>query len=120
MDFGVGRDAAGARGPHTLACAVERQTVIAAFQRIALDAPFGQGQLSVRAGIFEPDQFSGFGAEYADLFTKHDDLLQLTGDLMIPGCDVPSVLQKHRLVLSVHRRKVSAEFRLFLKSPKNE
>lgn len=52
-------------------------------------------RLAVRAGVFKRDQISGFGAEHANLFAKHHDLLQIARDLMIPGGDIPSVLQKH-------------------------
>ena len=94
-DLRGGRDAPPAGCPDALSRAVEGQSVIAAFHRVALDASLGQRQLAMRAGILQGDNLAFAVAEHANLFAKDKDLLEAVSDLVAPGRDIPGVLQKH-------------------------
>jgi hypothetical protein len=75
--------------------------MIAAFDSVAFDAAFAQGQLAVRAGVFQPDKFACFCSINADIFAQDSNLLKFAGDFVIPRGNIPCILQKHIRVLSV-------------------
>ena len=95
VDVGAGRDAVLSRNAHAGAFAVKGQPMISAFDVVALDAPFRQGQLAVRAGVQKCDRGTRFGPVDNDLFAQDHDLLRLAGDLVVPGSDVPGVAKIH-------------------------
>ena len=79
---------------------VEGQAVIAAFHVVALDAAHGERQLAMGTGIFERGRASVLLAVKHDVYTEDGDGLQLAANLVIPGCDVPGILEKHLALLA--------------------
>ncbi len=69
--------------------------MIAAFHGVAFAPPFGQRHLAVGAGVFQRHDLARTVAKHADPFLKQDDLLQVFGDFVTPGGNIPGISEKH-------------------------
>ncbi len=79
---------------------VEGQAVIAAFHVVALDTAHGERQLAMGTGILQRGGLTILQAVKNDLFAEDGDGLQLAAYLVIPGRDVPGILEKHLALLA--------------------
>ncbi|MCY1445530.1 hypothetical protein D9M71_620470 [compost metagenome] len=69
--------------------------MVAALDHIAEQAPHGQRQLAVRAGVFQGDDGAVGLAIENDGFAKEDGRVQGLFHFGIPGGGVPGVSQEH-------------------------
>ncbi|MCY1560624.1 hypothetical protein D9M68_977820 [compost metagenome] len=94
------RNALGAWHPRAGSRTVEGEAVVAAFHVVTLDASHGERQFPMRTGILEGGGPTVLLAVKDDVFAEYRNGLQLAADFVVPGCNVPGILEKHFALLA--------------------
>ena len=90
------------RNAHAAPVALIGHAVIAAFEPVAHQAPQGERQLAMAAGVGQGDGAAVLAPVEDDPVAQHGAGGEGAADLVVPGGDVPVIAQEHMAASPLH------------------